>query len=261
MKINNHIKNINQKGFTVVKSVLSKPEVKKLLSLVEKYYSKDAKSKNPTFLQHKNKDKTVYNLQYKDYEFVKIFSKTIITKIAKHFLNDPFYQFLNNDKPNYILKYYNARSSVNKLDLHIDSYMPFKGDETYMMQFIFLLNDSTKTNGCSVVVEGSHKSGKFCNRKSNKLKSLEGKAGDLIIWDSRLWHGARVNESQTTRWALVSTLTRWFIKQSMDIPRGMPNKIYNKCNNSEKLFLGFCSTPPINEFNGINTKADYSSLK
>ena len=47
----------------------------------------------------------------------------------------------------------------------------------------------------------------------------------------------------------------------MDIPRGMPNKIYNKCNNSEKLFLGFCSTPPINEFNGINTKADYSSLK
>ena len=68
MKINNHIKNINQKGFTVVKSVLSNQEVKKLLSLVEKYYTKDAKSKNPTFLQHKNKDKTVYNLQYTIYQ-------------------------------------------------------------------------------------------------------------------------------------------------------------------------------------------------
>lgn len=261
MNVEQHKKNIKRSGYTVLKSILSKKEVNNLLRLVEKYYALDAKSKNPTFLQHKNKDKTVYNLQYKSYDFIKIFSKKILVEIAKYFLNDPFYQLLSSDKPNYILKYYNARSSVNKLDLHIDSYMPFKGEETYMMQFIFLLNDSTKKNGCSIVVEGSHKTGKFCNRKSKKIKYLEGKAGDVIIWDSRLWHGAKVNESKNTRWALVSTLTRWFIKQSMDMPKGMPKKIYNKCKNSEKLFLGYCSVPPINEFNGINTKANYSSLK
>ena len=139
--------------------------------------------------------------------------------------------------------------------------MPFKGEKTYMMQFIFLLEDSNIENGCSVVVPKSHQTGKFCNRKSKKIKDLKGKAGDLIIWDSRLWHGARVNKSSNTRWALVATLTSWFIKQSMDIPMGMPKKIYNKCNNKEKLFLGFCSKPPINEFKGINTKAGYNHLK
>ena len=63
----------------------------------------------------------MYNLQYKDYQFVKLFSNKVIKEIAKNFLNDPFYQFLKPDTENYILKYYNARSSVNKLDLHIDT--------------------------------------------------------------------------------------------------------------------------------------------
>ena len=151
-------------------------------------------------------------------------------------------------------------SHINKLDLHIDSYMPFKGDQTYMMQLIFMLEESNINNGCSMVVSGSHKSGKFCNRKSKKIKNLIAKAGDLIVWDSRLWHGARENKYKKTRWALVATLTRWFIKQSMDITKSLPNKIYKKCTKKEKLLLGFCSIPPYNEFKGVNTKADYNQL-
>ena len=255
-----YINDIKKKGYVVVPAVLTKTEVIKLKRLVEQYYLKDAKRKNPTFLQHKNKDKTVYNLQNKNYSFIKILSKKIIVNIAKYFLNDPFYQFLPKNKPNYILKYYNARSSINKLDLHIDAYMPFKGDQTYMMQFVFLLDKSTLKNGCSVVVDGSHRSGKFCNRKSKNIKNLTAKPGDLIIWDSRLWHGARENTNQETRWALVATLTRWFIKQSMDITNSLPSTIYKKCTNSEKLFLGYCSIPPYDEFQGVNTKADYSVL-
>ena len=260
MKSLKHINNIKKLGYTVIPKILSTQKVKKLSKLVNYYYDIDAKRKNPTFKQHKNRDKTVYNLQYKDYEFIKIFNKKVIQDIAKYFLNDPFYQFLKPDKPNYILKYYNARSSVNKLDLHIDTYMPFKGEKTYMMQFIFLLDDSTTSNGCSVVVEKSHLTGLYCNRKTHKLKNLQAKVGDLIIWDSRLWHGAKVNNSNKTRWALVSTLTSWFIKQSMNIPKGMPKKIYKKCTNKEKLFLGYCSIPPKDEFEGVNTKSGYNKL-
>lgn len=253
-----HINKIEKLGYTIIPNILSKNKIKNLNQLVKRYYDLDSKRKNPTYNQHKNKDKTVYNLQYKDYEFIKLFDKKIIKDIAKHFLNDPYYQFLKPDKPNYILKYYNARSSVNKLDLHIDTYMPFKGLKTYMMQFIFLLDESKVENGCSFVVEKSHLTGKYCNRDAKKYKNLEAKAGDLIIWDSRLWHGANVNNSSKTRWALVSTLTSWFIKQSMNMPKGLPKKIFNKCKDEEKLFLGYCSIPPINEFEGINTKKNYS---
>ena len=170
MKSKKYIKQIEKNGFTLIPGFLSKSKVKRLTKLVNNFYEIDAKRKNPTFNQHKNKDKTVYNLQYKDYQFVKLFSNKVIREIAKNFLNDPFYQFLKPNVENYILKYYNARSSVNKLDLHIDTYMPFKGNKTYMMQFIFLLDDSTIENGCSVVVPKSHISGKFCDRGSKNIK-------------------------------------------------------------------------------------------
>jgi hypothetical protein len=46
----------------------------------------------------------------------------------------------------------------------------------------------------------------------------------------------------------------------MDMPKGLPKKIYNKCSQKEKLFLGYCSIPPKNEFEGINTKSGYNKL-
>ena len=43
-------------------------------------------------------------------------------------LNDKYYRFLPDSVPNYILGGYNGRSSGDKLDLHIDSFMPYTGD-------------------------------------------------------------------------------------------------------------------------------------
>ena len=90
---------------------------------------------------------------------------------------------------------------------------------------------------------------------------MEGKAGDLIIWDSRLWHGTYANTTEFTRWALVATFGAWWIKPMMDITRSLPNSIYKKCTNVQKQILGFCSTPPKNEFERINTKTGYKDLK
>jgi len=132
-------------------------------------------------------------LQNKDYVFIKTLNNKKIIDIAKYFLNDKYYRFLPPNKPNFIINYFNARSSGEKLDLHIDSWIPYKGKKTHMMQFVFLLEKSTIDNGCTVVVKKSHKSGKFSNRKSKKIIPITGNPGDLIIWDSRLWHGTYEN--------------------------------------------------------------------
>jgi ectoine hydroxylase-related dioxygenase (phytanoyl-CoA dioxygenase family) len=106
----------------------------------------------------------------------------------------------------------------------------------------------------------SHKSGKFSNRKSKKIIPITGNPGDLIIWDSRLWHGTLENKNNTSRWAIVLTLSSWWIKQAMDMPKSLPKNIYKKCNNLEKQLLGFCSEPPLNEKIRINTKGGYEVL-
>ena len=63
----------------------------------------------------------------------------------------------------------------------------------------------------------SHKSGKFSDRKSKKL-TITGNPGDLIIWDSRLWHGTSENLT-TKQEAVVITYGAWWLKPSMDITK------------------------------------------
>lgn len=255
------INEIKKNGFAKIKNFLSSKETLKYKNLVIKNFNLSKVKYYKGVPKRDSKDKIIYNLQNKDYEFIKLISNKKILEIAKYFLNDPYYRFIKNTKPNFNLLYFNARSSGKDLDLHIDCHLPFKGSKTNMMQFVFLLENSNIENGCTKVVPGSHLSGKFSNRKSRNLKPLIGEAGDLIIWDSRLWHGTYENLSKKTRWALVVTFGSWWLKPSMDITKSLPNSIYKKCNNIQKQILGFCSIPPKDEFERINTKTGYKDLK
>ena len=94
-----------------------------------------------------------------------------------------------------------------------------------------------------------------------KLKKIESKAGDLVIWDSRTWHGTTANINGSSRWSLIATFSSWWIKQSMDMTKSIPKKIFNKLTINEKIMLGFCSTIPINEYDLIRTKKKISEIK
>jgi len=260
-KLNYHINQIKKNGFVKLDRFLAKKTTQQLKDLVNFNYKKYTGKEFTGTPDRVTDDKMVYNLQNKNYTFIKLITSRNVVEIAKYFLNDPYYRFIDNKYPNYNLLYFNARSSGKKLDLHIDSHIPFTGKLTNMMQFVFLLEDSTIDNGCTIVVKKSHKSGKFTDRKSKKIIPLNGKAGDLLIWDSRLWHGTFENNSKLSRWAIVATFGAWWIKPSMNITRSLPNTIYKKCNNMQKQILGFCSIPPKDEHDRINTKCGYSFIK
>ena len=253
------IKKIEKDGYSIIPSVLKTNEIKTLLKKINLTYNKKINYKGVP--KRDKYDKIVYNLQNKDYFFIRVLSKKIVLNIAKHFLNDQYYRLIPKNKPNFNILYYNARSSGKKLDLHIDSHIPFKGKKTSKMQFLFALENSNETNGCTIVVPKSHQSGKYSNRKTKKFKKIILKAGDLAVWDSRLWHGTLENFSKKSRWALVCTFGMWWAKPMMNITGSLPNSIYKKCNRIEKQMLGFCSMSPTNEFTRINTKNGYSFLK
>ena len=265
-KIQSHIKNIDYYGFTKIEDYLSSDAISHFLNLINLEYEKvnfDGKVKYPGVPNRNANDKILYSIYNIDNCFIDLLTSKTIRKVAINKLNDEYYSFLPQDVPNYILSYYNARSSGDKLDLHIDSYIPFISyQKTNAIQCVFLLEDSFVENGCTVVVPGSHKSGNYTDRNFfNYSKPITGKAGDLIIWDSRLWHGTMENISQRSRWALVATLTQWWCKQSMDIVRNLKNDIYLKCTDEQKQLLGFCSIPPVDEFERNNTKTGYDFLK
>lgn len=205
-------------------------------------------------------DGIVYNLQSKDKVFVDLLSGDVLHDVLMPKLNDPYYRFLPADVPNYYLHYYNARSSGNKLDLHIDSHFPFVGKRSIVMQTAFLLDDHTEENGCTVVVPGSHMTGDFTDRELSNVSPVNARAGDLVMWDSRLWHGAMENRSGTSRWSLIATWGMWWIKPAMDITRSLPDEIYQLLDDKQKQLLGFCCIPPADEKDRINTKQGYDTL-
>ncbi len=255
-----HLKNLAAYGYTRVADFMGSETLARLKLLVERLHKE---TKHLPYAGRPDRDvddKIIYNLQNKDKYFIDILADPFIKRTLMEKLNDPYYRFLPQDVPNYILSYYNARSSGRKLDLHIDTYIPFHGEWTWAMQVAFILDDQTEANGCTTVVPGSHLSGRYTDRDLENVVPLPSRGGDLVLWDSRLWHGTLENAAKTPRWSLIATFTTWWVKQNMDMTRSLPNRIYRQLTEEQKALLGFCSIPPKDETGRINTKSGYDTL-
>jgi len=259
-EIEQHLKELRVYGYAVIKKFMDQATVDRALAIINGLFDPER------FILYKGRpdkeleDRFVYNLQNKDKFFVDILDDLSLTKILMEMLNDPFYKHLPPDVPNYILGYYNARSSGSKLELHTDTFVPSPGEKTWTMQVAFILEDADLSNGCTILVPGSHISGKFVDRKLAKIEPVPARAGDVVMWDSRTWHGANANVTNKSRWATLATFTTWWVKQRSDMTRSLPEEIYQQLSDRQKALLGFCSIPPKDENERLNFKGGYENL-
>lgn len=258
--LNKHINELKWNGYTVIPQALAARDIKYLLEDINALYNatKDEISQDTPYLN--TNQPNVYNLQNKHIDFIKLLSNNLkLEKILIHFLNDKWYKQIPQDQPNYILRSFGARSSNDALPLHIDSFIPYVGDEVLAMQVVIVLEDMTVENGCTVVVPGTHESGRYADKAFyDKAVPLTPKAGDIVIWDSRLWHGTTKNNTNGTRWAIIATFCRYWLKQQFNITESLPKDIKNQLSPKEKSILGFNSIPPIDEYEGIEMKKGYN---
>lgn len=258
----NYLEQIKKDGYCVLPQVLSQNQVNNFLTKIKELY-KETKDKICQDTPYLNTNQpNVYNLQNKDINFIKLLfdNKEIEHILIKH-LNDKWYKQIPQDQPNYILRSFGARSSNSALPLHIDSFIPYQGEEVIAMQMVIVLEDMSIENGCTVVIPGSHQIGEYAdNTKFNNATPLLLKAGDIAIWDSRIWHGTTNNKTEDTRWTIIATFTRWWIKQHFDITKALPEEIKNQLSQKEKSILGFASVPYLSEYEGIEMKKGYNEL-
>jgi hypothetical protein len=251
-------------GYTVIPDALPEDTRRALLDLVETHHQvAEAPDAASGVSSNQAQDKYVYHLQYKDILFLDILSGWITgMEILKPFLHDPYYRQLPTETYNFLIGYYNARSSVAALPLHIDNYVPSLGSYPNSMQIVFSLNGQNAENGATIIVPGSHNAGNYPDRDlTDKAQSLECAPGSAIIWDSRVWHGAAENRNGLDRWSLVATFRPWFLKQNFDPARGTPEAIYAKMNDQQKALMGFLSRPPKDESEKISLKEGFEGLR
>lgn len=254
----NAINSILDKGYAILPNKLDDQQIFDFLTCCKLEFENSSLNEKDIPFLNKNTP-VVYNLQNKNIDIIKyLLNEKEIEEILIYFLNDKYYKQIPQNQPNYILRAVGARSSNIELPLHIDSFIPFIGDELIAMQVSIVLEDQTIENGCTILIPGSHKFGEYANQnEKDKCVSITPKKGDIVIWDSRIWHGAHANKSNSTRWAVIATFTRWWVKQQFDIPNNIPNDFKELLTEKELSVLGACSVPPSNELDSIDMKKGY----
>lgn len=254
------VEQLGRDGYTHVPGYLSLDETAAIRALLEQQITAMHGVMYPGYSEFRPEDEQVFNLQSKDIGFIRLLTEESLEKLLMAKLNDAGYRAIPQDQPNYILGEYIARSSGEALRLHIDSWMPSPGEQTWMIQVVFVLDDRSEEAGCTTVVPGTHRSGQYADRGYQDVQTLPAKAGDLVLWDSRLWHGALANKLPQKSWVLVATVQCWWVKQRFDIPRTIGPELYGVLSDKEKALLGFCAMPPASELLGTDTRGGYDRL-
>lgn len=142
------------------------------------------------------------------------------------------------------------------MGLHID-YLPFalppqiashpQVDIPIMISTLhFYLNDLYMNLGPTLIVEGSHKSGRVPNEDTGwngkPCKALVCKKGDALLFRSDLWHGALPNMSTEKRYMLQVHYGSAYIERTFDSPfkknSTFPKHLLDRCNDQQRRLLG-----------------------
>jgi ectoine hydroxylase-related dioxygenase (phytanoyl-CoA dioxygenase family) len=255
-----YIKEVRENGYVLIKQANSPEVVAELLAMVKKVFAETKPLTGPDVPYLNRGHNMIYNLQSKDFLFVQAkLRHNLVREILTGLLNDEWYKQIPKENPNYIMRSMIARSGGEAaLPLHIDSFIPSSGDYCWSAQVSFVLEDQSAANGCTIVVPKSHKSGRYVKQEDIvDAVNIESKAGDILIWDSRLWHGTTGNNTGKSRWAFISTYVRWWVKQNYQITETFPKEFYDKLTNEERAVIGYCSVPSRDEYDRIDIKSGY----
>ena len=248
-------------GYSVIKGAIADSFTLNLLEDISSLHSGLADNEGYEGRPERDRlDLRVYNLQSKGLTFIRLADDPELHRLFRPLLNDPYYRWIPESESNYILLSMSARSSGYALPLHIDSRIPFPGSRPISFQVGVALEASRIENGCTIVVPGSHKSGQYSDREFNDFVDVELDKGDIVIWDSRRWHGTRQNASGRSRWMIIMSFGMWWMKQDVDIPRNIPQGIFDHLSDRQKQLMGYLCMPPRNEHERINIKCGYEFL-
>ena len=108
--------------------------------------------------------------------------------------------------------------------IHVDSPRIIENYITFVVGML-LLDDFTTENGATWFLPSSQTCPDQPSEEEfySKAVRFTGKAGDLCIFDPRVWHAGGSNESNKHRSAFLVGMVRPWMKQRFDIPRIMEN--------------------------------------
>jgi hypothetical protein len=115
-----------------------------------------------------------------------------------------------------------------------------------LLNMLVVLDDFTIENRATLLYPNTHleESKPSLDELKNNSVSAAVKAGDVIIWNSNLFHTSGVNKTGDVRRAIPITFSLPYYKQLLDYPRAIGNEKYDTFNPEMKKLLGYESRVP-----------------
>jgi ectoine hydroxylase-related dioxygenase (phytanoyl-CoA dioxygenase family) len=107
---------------------------------------------------------------------------------------------------------------------------------------LWMLSDFTESNGATEVVPGTHLSGAYPERVDQQrygIVQAVAKAGTLLVFDGRLWHGTGANTAGPDRVGVLATFCAPQFRQQENQTLGLDRKLWPKLSPKLKMRLGF----------------------
>jgi len=246
-----HIFNLDNDGFTIVKSYGLEDQVNKLNAIADYLFNNEqmkAKQKSPLGLQKiiKN-DNMVNNAPCLNKEFLTLSTTGDHLKILNYFLNDPYYNLIPKNHSNFILAQGNLRAGRVALPFHVDVRMVTEGNKSWSYQCFLGLDKIDIKTGCLRVVPKSHFLPNMPDSKKENSNAinLEIDKGDIILFSSQLHHAThQTHQKYNPRWTYLLTYRSWWCKQQFDFCKMIDPNIFSNLKPNQKLLLGACSQVP-----------------
>ena len=196
-----HARHLDEEGYVRLEGFIVPARRRRLVDRLDALFAAEGEAAGAEFRQEPGAQRLA-NLADKGEVFIECAVDETVRAYLAHVLG-----------PRFKLSSLNARSAnphrAESQPLHVDAGALPDEAGYWVCNTVWLLDDFTTENGALRVVPGSHRSGR---RPQDALADPErphpdevlvtGRAGDLVVMNSHLWHGGTANRTDRRRLAL-----------------------------------------------------------
>lgn len=237
-----HVEQLRLDGYMVLENVLNECELNFARKQIDFIYRQQIDEVGDEQVLEKIRDKNFARclLAYNEFFLTRVAANERVLEVVNRILGEHYILMLQNGILNKPYPNQNSNACAFHRDLN---YQHFTSSRPLSVSALFCIDNFTEKTGATCVVPYTHKSEKcpseYYIRKNQK--SIDAKAGSVIIFDSMMYHRAGKNTSGNVRRAVNNMYVLPFIKQQISLPvflngRYAENPFYKK-------LLGYDSEP------------------
>lgn len=229
-------------GYTILRGVITQEWISKLIPKIHTAFKIHKEHQISKGIVNPNEGVAIHA----------VISDEIFINLLDDLASDGFFNSLESNyfNSNCILNSFSALNSIKgnpnfSSNVHRDLRF-YSHPMRLMLNCLIMVDDFTCENGGTFLLPKSHLNEEKPSNEyfySNAIQ-VTGKSGDILIFDSNIWHSSAPNYTENDRLAIPFTLSKSHMKQLLDYPRAIGyDKIDSFSTELQKL-LGYYSRVP-----------------